>query len=237
MSERDHGFHERRSLPRPPLWLNLLLLLVAGGAFAYAHAQRGELDKKLALLFKPSSSNAEVESVRRDLAEMDLSKEQLAAELDARLDYLQNVQGDQFYLAIDTTKQKLYLRLGKDIVREANVQIGEARTIKEPGGAVWTFVPLRGAFSVVGKDDDYKWPVPAWVYLMNGQPIPAERPLIPNGLGHYVIALPNFYVIHSPPPADSPLLGKPKPGSFMVPEADLAAIWPRIEKGTRVYIF
>ena len=50
---------------------------------------------------------------------------------------------------------------------------------------------------------------------------------MPNGLGRYVIFLPNSYVIHSPPPPDSPLQG-PKPGSFMVPEADLAAIWPRI---------
>ena len=49
-------------------------------------------------------------------------------------------------------------------------------------------------------------------------------------------ALPDNYVIHSPPPAKSPLHG-PKPGSFMVPEADMAAIWPRISTATRVYIF
>ena len=64
----------------------------------------------------------------------------------------------------------------------------------------------------------------------------AARAVVPNGLGRYVIFLPNSYVIHSPPPPESPLQG-PKPGSFMVSEADLAAIWPRITTQTRVYIF
>jgi hypothetical protein len=78
--------------------------------------------------------------------------------------------------------------------------------------------------------------VPEWVYALKNEPAPAERPTVHNWLGHYVIFLPNNYVIQSPPPAGSPLQG-PKPGSFMVPEDDLAAIWPRITKDTRVYIF
>jgi len=84
---------------------------------------------------------------------------------------------------------------------------------------------------------NYDWPVPEWVYAMNREPVPAARGTVANGLGRYVIMLPDNYVIHSPPPEGSPLHGKPKPGSFMVPEADLAAIWPRISKTTRVYIF
>ena len=45
---------------------------------------------------------------------------------------------------------------------------------------------------------------------------------------------PNVTVV--PPPANSPLRGA-KPGSFMVPEADLAAIWKRVGPETRVYVF
>jgi hypothetical protein len=71
---------------------------------------------------------------------------------------------------------------------------------------------------------------------MNGAAPPKSRPTVANGLGRYVIALGNQYVIHSPPPSDSPLKGA-KPGSFMVPEADLAAIWKRIGPETRVYVF
>ena len=62
------------------------------------------------------------------------------------------------------------------------------------------------------------------------------RPTIPNGLGKYVLFLPNGYVIHTPPSEESPLKGA-KPGSYMVPEETLAAIWPRIHKGTPVYIY
>ncbi len=52
-----------------------------------------------------------------------------------------------------------------------------------------------------------------------------------------MLFLPNVYAIHTPPSEDSPLEG-PKPGSFMVSEADLAAIWPRINKDkTLVYIY
>jgi hypothetical protein len=130
----------------------------------------------------------------------------------------------------------MQFRFGRAVVREADVQIGDAKTITSPAGKTWTFLPLKGAFSVTGKEDGYAWAVPEWVYAMRNQPAPTERAVVPNGLGRYVIFLPNSYVIHSPPPPESPLQG-PKPGSFLVPEADLAAIWPRITPQTRVYIF
>jgi hypothetical protein len=71
---------------------------------------------------------------------------------------------------------------------------------------------------------------------MKNEPIPATLPVVPNGLGTYVILLPNGYAIHSPPPESSPLQG-PKPGSYMVSEDVLKAIWPRVHKGMPVYIF
>ena len=80
------------------------------------------------------------------------------------------------------------------------------------------------------------WTVPEWVYRMNGEKPPKAPRTVANGLGRYVIVLENQYVIHSPPAADSPLRGA-KPGSFMVPEADLAAIWKRVGPETRVYVF
>ncbi len=68
---------------------------------------------------------------------------------------------------------------------------------------------VRGAFTVTGKEAD-------------GAPV------------RFVIHLPNGHTIHSPPRAGAK---HAKPGSFMVPEADLAAIWDRISTATRVYIF
>jgi hypothetical protein len=174
--------------------------------------------------------------MRDELSQMDLTQAQLKHEIDARMQYLQSQQSAEFYISIDTQRKKMQFRFGRDIVRETDVQIGDAKTIKSPTGKTWTFLPLKGGFSVAGKEDGASWAVPAWVYAMHGEREPAERRVVPNGLGRYVIFLQDSYVIHSPPPPDSPLQG-PKPGSFMVPEADLAAIWPRITNDTRVYIF
>jgi len=228
---------ERRKWPRPPLWLNLSLLVLAAATFAFAQHQRTIIRDKTAKLFEPAPrSNSELNAIRDQLADMDLTEAQLARQIDAKMDYLHALQSEDFYIAIDTQRRKLYFRIGKDVAREADVEIGEAKTITG-NGRTWTFVPLKGGFTVVNKSSDYAWTVPEWVYAMNHEPVPATPPTIPDGLGKYVIVLPDNYLIHSPPPDASPLHGRPKPGSFMIPEADLAAIWPRITKATRVYIF
>jgi len=227
---------ERRSFPRPPLWLNLLLLILAAATFAYARRHRTIVMEKSAILFRKSENNpADLNRIRDELAQMDLTKTQLATELDGRMQYLQSLEGQDFYISIDTARQKMQFRIGKDVVREADVQVGQPQTLTS-GRKTWTFYALKGGFNVTGKDDSYDAPVAEWVYALNGEPLPASRPTIHNWLGHYVIFLPNNYVIHSPPPPGSRLQG-PKPGSFMVPEEDLAAIWPRITNQTRVYIF
>ncbi len=234
MTERPHT--ERRRWPRPPLWLNLLLLIIAAAGFLGARHQREQINRRTATLLAPiPHTSEELERLRDQLSDMDMTEAELGRELDAKLDYLHMIQSNQFYLSIDTAKGKLYLRIGNDVAREADIQVGAAKTITS-GGRTWTFVPLKGAFSVTGKSNDYDWPVPEWVYGMNHE-APVSGRVVHDGLGHYVISLPDNYCIHSPPPADSPLHGQPKPGSIMVPEADLAAIWPRITNETRVYIF
>jgi len=236
MSDASYG-RERRSFPRPPLWLNLLLLIIAAATFAYARHQREVIEEKSAFLFKPgANSPAELDRIRDELSQMDVTQAQLNRELDGRMEYLKTLQSEDFYISIDTQRKKMQFRLGRSVVRETDVQIGETKTIKSPAGKTWTFLPLKGGFSVTGKEEGYDWAVPAWVYAMRGEKPPANRAVVRNGIGRYVIVLPNSYVIHSPPPPESPLQG-PKPGSFMVPEADLAAIWPRVTPQTRVYIF
>ncbi|MCU1245849.1 MAG: hypothetical protein JWN02_1759, partial [Acidobacteria bacterium] len=151
MSDRRHisrgDSPDRRTFPRPPLWLNLLLLIIAGTTFAYARYHRNEVKQKSAVLFRATpSSPAEMNKIRDELSTMDLSRAQLAKQLDSRMQYLQDLNSGQFYIAVDTERRKLYLRLGKEVVREADVELGEAKTVKAPSGTSWTFVPLKGSF-------------------------------------------------------------------------------------------
>lgn len=216
----------------------MLLVILALGTFVFAQYQRNQIEAKTAILFTPSTSSpAELNQIRSELSQMDVTEEQLKHELDARLEYLRTIDSERFYVSVDTARKKLALRLGKDVVREADIQIGDARTVKS-GSKTWTFVPLKGAFTVTDKKTNYGWVVPVWLYAMHGESAPATRPNIVNGLGTYVVFLPDGYLIQSPPPPTSPLAGMPKPGSIMIPEIDLAAMWPRITPGqTRVYIF
>lgn len=228
---------DRRDIPRPPLWLNLLLLIVAVAALFFAGNQRRKIDVDFTRVFdKASAGPSELNLVKAELAGMNLTRDTLETELDSRLAYIESLKSRDFHLSIDTARKKLYLNFGKDTVRDANVQIGAPVTVTGPNGKTWTFVALKGAFNVAGKEVRLPWRIPPWVYSMNKQPVPGDPPAIENGLGKYVVFLPNDYIIHSPPAAGSPLKG-PKPGSFMVPEADLQAVWDRITPETRVYIF
>jgi hypothetical protein len=227
---------DRRTLPRPPMWLNLLLLVLGALLAIAATTHHGRLEKRFAnLMAREESSPTELKRLRDELAAMDLTRDQLKKELDNRATFLKTLQSDQFYISIDTTKKRFTFNLGNETLRDAPVEIGPPATL-EGGGKSWTFVPLKGEVEIVDKREGGSWQVAPWVYLLNKQPIPADPPAIPNGMGRYVLDLPNGYVIHSQPSPDSPLKGA-RPGSFLVPEEDLRAIWPRLQRGVRVYVF
>src|SRR5262249_20117639 len=176
---------ERRRYPRPPLWLNLLLLIIAMAGFAYAQHQRDVIRRKTVVLFRNENSPAELNRMRDAPAQMGRTQAHLAKELDGRMEYKQALQGEDFYISIDTAKKKMQFRIGKSVVREADVQIGETKRVTSRDGKTWTFSPLKGAFNVVGKDDDYESPVSEWLYAMRNQTVPSTRPVIHDWLGHY----------------------------------------------------
>ena len=228
---------DRRSFPRPPLWLNLLLLLLGIAGIAYARYHRERVSSEFAdVITREQRTPADVSKIKQELAELDVNRETLKQELEGRMKFVGSLKSENFYLSIDTKARKLRFYYGDTVLREADVTIGESKTLTA-NGKTWTFVPLKGAFPIEAKLVDHAWRAPEWLYAMNGQPVPPERPVIPGGLGKYVLFLPNGYAIHTQPAADSPLQGV-KPGSFLVPEDAVKAIWPRIVAGkTQVYIF
>lgn len=226
----------RRGWARPSLRFNLLVLLFGLVILVVAFQHRRTLDATFArIVRKQESLPVQIAAVRSELASMELTREGLDRELKSRLAIAEDFRAEQFYLAIDTGNRRLRLHYGPEIVRDAAVVVGDARNVTFEG-KTWEFAALKGALSVTGKLLDPAWPVPPWAYVVRNAPVPREPVTVPNGLGKYVILLPNGYVIHSPPSAQSPLTGA-KPGSFMLAEADMRAIWPRIIAGTRVYIY
>jgi hypothetical protein len=206
---KERGKSDRRDLPRPSLGLNFFLIAASAAALIFAAGERRRIDAEYSrVLAKASAGSPELNEVKAELAEMDLTKETLNTELDSRLAYLEKRKSRDFFLSIDTSNKRLSLNFGNDTVRDANVQVGSPIRFEGPNGKTLSLAPLKGAFNVAGK--------------------------VENGLGRYVILLPNDYIIHSPPTAGR---REPKPGSFMVSEADLKAIWDRITPETRVYIF
>lgn len=229
---------DRRRIPRPPLWLNLLLIGLGVAGLLFGKMHRDRVSKRYArVLAEEQRTPKDIKAMKEELAALDLNRESLARELDGRAKFLQSLKTENFYLSIDTQQKRLRFYYGPNLLREGDVTVGDAQTVKAEDGRSWTFVPLKGALPVEGKVVDHIWRIPEWVYIMNKQPVPSSRPSIEGGLGKYVLLLPNNYVVHSPPVDESPLKG-PKPGSFMVSEADLRAIWARIEPGkTFVYVF
>jgi hypothetical protein len=236
--EKRPGSPERRTFPRPPLWLTLLLLALGLAGAGLAQLHRGRVNTRYGhVLAEAQRTPSDTKKMKEELAEMGLTRDALESELDGRMKFLRSLKSENFYLSVDTQARKLRFYYGDSVLREADITVGANTTIAAPDGRKWTFVPVKGAFPVQGKVVDLAWRIPEWVYPMNNKPIPASRPWIEGGLGRYVIVLPNNYVIHSPPVDKSPLHG-PKPGSFMVSEEDLRAIWPRIHSNqTQVYIF
>jgi len=230
---------DRRQFPRPPLWLNLIILGFAVAVLAFGQFHRSRVqDQYSDVLNRRLQTPDDVNRIKEELAAMDLSREQLSNALEGRMQYIDSLETDKFYLSVDTAQKKLRFHYRDTILREADVEIGAERTIEasDEEAKSWTFVPVKGAFELEGKVAGHSWEIPEWVYLMKGEAPPEELPTMRGGLGRYVLQLPSGYVIHSPPSDESPLEG-PKPGSIMVAEEDLRAIWPRIHKGTQIYIF
>jgi len=225
-----------RKLPRPTTrsLLVLFVLVLVGAIGATIHRRVLESDFQ-ARVSRSQATPYEIKRIRRELADLEVDEKTLAGALDARLKRVEAAKRNEFYVSIDTKRKTFSFRFADKTLRDAPVEVGPPQTIVA-GKKKWTFAPLSGSFNVAGKYQDQGWRVPEWAYLRNEVKPPRTRPTVKNGLGKYVILLGNDYVIHSPPSPESPLKGA-KPGSFMVPEEDLAAIWPRVGPETRVYVF
>src|SRR3954469_13225885 len=121
MPERRHRDRpdapERRSFPRPPLWLNLLLLLLGLGGVLYARHHREEVSMKFAqVLAEEARTPADVRKAKEELAGVDLRRGQPRQQLEGRSKFMTSLKSEDFYLSIDTKQHKLRFYYGGTVL-------------------------------------------------------------------------------------------------------------------------
>jgi L,D-transpeptidase ErfK/SrfK len=144
------------------------------------------------------------------------------------------------YIVIDTAENRLFLKNGAAIVREAVVSCGSGVVLEEPGGKKrsWVFDTPRGEFSVKSKITNPYWVKPDWAFIEEGETIPkAMEDRIESGtLGDYALGFGQGYFIHGT--LYTRLLGRNVThGCVRVGDEDLKAIFKVVPVGAKIYIY
>jgi lipoprotein-anchoring transpeptidase ErfK/SrfK len=143
------------------------------------------------------------------------------------------------YIAVDTVANRLYLRRGSEVLREAVCSTGTGGVLEDPAtGRRWVFETPRGPHRVLRKIKSPVWNKPDWAFIEDGVPIPkrqADR-VDTYSLGDYALDLGDGYLIHGT--LYQRLLGSSVThGCVRLGDADLEAVYQAAAVGTRVYIY
>src|SRR4051812_42394975 len=96
---RSEG-HDRRSFPRPPLWLTLLLLILGISGLLLARYHREKVaDDFSDVLTEQERTPGDAKQMKDQLAEMDLNRDSLKKELEGRMKFLTSLKSEDFYLS------------------------------------------------------------------------------------------------------------------------------------------
>ncbi len=146
---------------------------------------------------------------------------------------------EELYLAINAAANRLYLRRGRKLIREAVISTGCDDTLKADGGKKWIFDTPRGIMTVWRKKTKPVWGKPDWAFLEAGETIPDfESPLRRKEgvLGEYLLDLGGGVAIHGTQATH--LLGRSVThGCIRVGKKDLKVLWDSVPVRTKVYIY
>lgn len=143
------------------------------------------------------------------------------------------------YLAVDVVGNRLYLRRGRELLREAVCSTGTGGLLEDPAsGRRWIFDTPRGVRHVLDRRRDPVWKKPDWAFIEEGLPIPTDprQRLDPYSLGAYALDLGDGYLIHGT--LYQRLLGRSVThGCVRLGDDDLEAVYRATRTGTRVYLY
>jgi L,D-transpeptidase YbiS len=143
------------------------------------------------------------------------------------------------YLAIDTGENKIFIKDGTKVLRQAVVSCGSGDILEEPGGErKWIFDTPRGEFSVQSKLVHPTWIKPDWAFIEEGEKPPANyNDRIDNeSLGDYALGFGDGFFIHGT--LYTRLLGRNVThGCIRMGDEDLKTVFQYAVPGTRIYIY
>ncbi len=144
------------------------------------------------------------------------------------------------YIVIDTAQNRLFLKNGSQVVREAVVSCGSGVVLEEPGGKKrsWVFDTPRGEFSVKSKITNPYWVKPDWAFIEEGETIPKgmEDRIEAGTLGDYALGFGQGFFIHGT--LYTRLLGRNVThGCVRVGDEDLKAVFKAVPVGAKIYIY
>lgn len=147
----------------------------------------------------------------------------------------------ELYIVIDTQNNRLQLRRGSEVVREAVCATGSGRTLKgEKRWHQWQFYTPKGRFSILRKEEDPLWIRPVWDFIENGEEIPVfaedKRRFQRGVLGEYALYFAPDYMIHGT--LFETNLGKSiTHGCVRLGADDLRYLYEHVAVGCPVYIY
>ncbi|MGD9547907.1 MAG: L,D-transpeptidase [Candidatus Krumholzibacteriia bacterium] len=103
------------------------------------------------------------------------------------------------YIIVDTVANRLQVRRGEEVIREAVCSTGTGSVLEDPGtGQRWIFETPRGVRTVIGKRKDPVWVRPDWSFIEEGSDLPRnfKDRVDRETLGDWALDLGDGYMIH-----------------------------------------
>ena len=152
---------------------------------------------------------------------------------------IKSMAPDVFYIVIDSGNNRLFLKKGTRVIREAVVSCGSGAVLRDPDKkTTWVFDTPRGVFAVKTKHVAPVWTKPDWAFIEEGEKIPGtiQGRMEPGMLGDYALGFGSGFFIHGT--LYTRLLGRNVThGCVRVGDEDLKALFAATDIGTRIYIF
>jgi L,D-transpeptidase YbiS len=145
------------------------------------------------------------------------------------------------YIVVDAIGNRLLLKDGEEVIREAICSTGSRIELKVTGPKErrWFFDTPRGVFTVLSRHDNPIWIKPDWAFVEEGKPIPPARSqerLEEGVLGAHSLNFGNGYMIHGT--LYTIKLGQPVThGCIRLGDEDLELVYSATKVGTPIYIY